>query len=391
MIDNHGSIPIKVFLVAGEPSGDVLASRLMIGLRNQANGCEISFTGVGGPLMEAEGLISLFPMDELSIMGIAEVVPKIPSLLKRINQTAQAATETNPDLFITVDAPDFSFRVAKKLDNVTFKKVHYVAPSVWAWRKGRAKKIARLYDHLLTLLPFEPPYFEVEGLPASFIGHSIIESGAGQGNAVQFKEKYLIGDADNNLMILPGSRRGEVTRHLEVFGEAVKRVSEKVDNLNVVIPVIGKTKPLVEDAVKHWAAKIIIVEGTEDKYDAMAASDVAMAASGTVGLELGLSHLPSVIAYKMHPITAYLARKLVKLKYANLINILEDEEIVPEHLLENCTADNLSKSIIELFVDSNERSKQIAGYDRAIALLGVGAEAPGDRAAKVVLDLVGRL
>ncbi|MEH6496270.1 MAG: lipid-A-disaccharide synthase [Pseudomonas marincola] len=380
--------PLRVFLVVGEPSGDVLAARLMAGLKTVFSGRSVVFTGVGGPLMAAEGLKSIFPMDELSIMGIAEVVPKIPALLKRINQTADAAINENPDIFITVDAPDFSFRVAKKLQDVSFLKMHYVAPSVWAWRPGRAKKIAALYDHLLTLLPFEPPYFDVVGLPATFVGHSIIESGAKDGNAAAFRDKFQIESSSRNLMLLPGSRRGEVTRHLDVFGQSVQRVAQRIDNLSVVIPVIGKTKPLVQDAIRQWPAKVIIVEGEMDKYDAMAACDVALAASGTVGLELALSHLPSVIAYRMHPITAYLARKLIKLKYANLVNILEDREVVPEHLLEDCTVENLSASLINLFENDQARAAQISGYDHAMKALGIGGEVPGIRAAEVVRKLI---
>src|SRR5690606_18985 len=205
----------RVFIVAGEPSGDALAAPLMRALRSRAP--HISFFGVGGPLMTAEGLKSLFPMDELSVMGLFEVLPRLPRLLRRIDQTADAARRIAPDVFITVDAPDFSFRVARKLLGTAFPKIHYVAPSVWAWRPGRAKKIAALYDHLLTLLPFEPPYFEAEGLPANFVGHSVVESGANLGDGAAFRARGGIGDSERLLMLLPGSRRGEVTRHLPIF------------------------------------------------------------------------------------------------------------------------------------------------------------------------------
>lgn len=343
--------------------------------------------GVGGPLMAKEGLNSLFPMEELTVMGIAEVVPKIPQLLKRINQTANAARDANPDIFITVDAPDFSFRVAKKLKAASFPKLHYVAPSVWAWRPGRAAKIAKLYDHLLTILPFEPPYFEKEGLKATFIGHSVIESGAHEGNGEAFRKRHSIAAKSPLMMVLPGSRRGEVSRHLDIFEETVRRVQSRIGDLTLVVPVISKSAEIVCDHVQNWPLDVILVDGEQEKFDAMAASNVALAASGTVGLELGLAKLPAVIAYKMHPLTAYLARKFVKLDYVNLINILLEKEVVPEHLLENCLPEKLAPSLVELFEQESVRSSQIEGYDKALKMLGMGQDAPGLRAADVILGL----
>ena len=376
-----------VFLVAGEPSGDLLASRLMSGLK-QILGGKVAFKGVGGPLMAEEGLDSLFPMDELSVMGIAEVLPQLKNLLRRIKQTAEYAIEVQPDVLITVDAPDFSFRVAKKLKNANFPKVHYVAPSVWAWRPGRAKKVAALYDHLLTLLPFEPTYFEKEGLASSFVGHSIIESGADTGQGSDFRQAHGISASDKVLMMLPGSRRGEVSRHLPVFIQTVDQVVQNVPDLKIVIPVIGKTRQLVAEAVKNWTVPHILVEANQEKYNAMAASDLALAASGTVGLELALANLPSVIAYQMHPVTAYLARKLVKLKYVNLINIMEDTEIVPEYLLEDCTVENLVPAVTDLLLQPKQADAQKEGYAKAMSKLRGDGSAPGVQAAKVIAGLM---
>jgi len=377
---------LKVFLVAGEPSGDALGSKLMAGLKKLSDN-KIEFYGVGGPLMEEEGLNSLFPMEELTVMGLAEVLPKIPALLKRIKETANNALHINPDIFISIDAPDFSFRVAKKLSQAPFPKVHYVAPSVWAWRPGRTRKIAALYDHLLTILPFEPPYFEKEGLAASFIGHSVIEVGADKGNAETFCQAHALKSDDLKLMLLPGSRRGEVTRHLPIFKETLELVQQKIPDFKVIIPVIGKTRDLVKDEVSSWRYDVCFVEGDE-KYDAMAASTVSLAASGTVGLELGLAGLPSVIAYKMHPVTAYIARKLIKIPYVNLINILEGKGIVPEYTLEFCQPETLAKSVTELLQNEEKRNQQKEGYQSALKKLGLGERAPGERAAEVVLKLV---
>ncbi|MCG8492308.1 MAG: lipid-A-disaccharide synthase [Sneathiellales bacterium] len=376
---------LKVFLVAGEPSGDALGCKLMAGLKKISKR-EVEFFGVGGPLMEAEGLKSLFPMEELTVMGLAEVLPKIPALLKRIRETANEALIINPDVFVTIDAPDFSFRVAKKLKGAPFSKVHYVAPSVWAWRPGRAKKIAGLYDHLLTILPFEPPYFEKEDLASSFVGHSVIEVGAGQGNAEKFCSAHGLEPDGLKLMLLPGSRKGEVTRHLPIFKETLDLVHRKIPDFQVIVPVIGKTRDLVMQEMKGWQYDVLFVEGNE-KYDAMAASTASLAASGTVGLELGLAGLPSVIAYKMHPLTAFIARKLIKLPYVNLVNILEEKEIVPEHILEFCQPDTLAKSVIELLESEEKRNLQKAGYQSAVKKLGLGDRTPGERAAEVVLKL----
>lgn len=385
MAPGQSTTPLKIFIVAGEPSGDVLAARLMKGLKELSDAPEIEFRGIGGPLMAEQGLNSLFPMDELSIMGIAEVLPQIPALLKRIKQTSDAAMNFHPDAFITVDAPDFSFRVAKKLKNLSCPKIHYVAPSVWAWREGRAAKIARLYDHVLTLLPFEPPYFEKEGMAASFVGHSIIESGAGEGDGLRFRSAHHIAKNIPLLMVLPGSRRSEVHRHLDVFKNAVVQVQKTVSDLQIVIPVVGKSAEIVREAIMDWSLPVIITQEPSEKYDAMAACNVALAASGTVGLELALANLPTVIAYRMHPVTAYLARKLVKLKYVNLVNILEDTEIVPEHLLENCLVERLSPELVQLFTDKPAHQRQKAGYKAAIQKLKSGDELPGLKAAEVVL------
>lgn len=381
---------IKIFLLAGEPSGDALGARLMIGIKQRfPKEYPIEFHGVGGPLMENEGLKSLFPMEELTVMGVIEVLPKIPQLLRLIRQTAQAVIDLNPDVFVSIDAPDFSFRVAKKLKSVSFPKVHYVAPSVWAWRPGRAAKIAKSYDHLLTLLPFEPPYFEKEGLPATFVGHSVIETGAAHGDSEKFRSFHNLKADDPVMMILPGSRRSEVSRHLDIFKDTAEIVQKSIPGLSIVVPVIGKSSQIVKDHLKTWPMRTTTVEGETDKYDAMAGSDVALAASGTVGLELALARLPAIIAYKMHPLTAYLARKLVKLDYVNLINILLNKEIVPEHILENCKSDILAPALIELFEDQNKRRMQAEGYEKAVALLGVGEDAPGVRAADVISKVCG--
>lgn len=378
----------RVFMLAGEPSGDALAARLMNGLKEQAP--DLEFFGVGGPLMAAEGLESLFPMEELSVMGLFEVLPRLPKLLKRIDQTAAEVKRVAPDIFITVDAPDFSFRVTRKLAGTSFPKVHYVAPSVWAWRPGRAKKVAALYDHILTLLPFEPPYFEAVGLPASFVGHSVIETGADKGDGPAFRVRHGIAPEERLLMMLPGSRRGEVSRHLPIFKDTVAQLLAEIGYFRLVVPVIGRAGEIIRAETADWDADVLIVEGEAEKFDAMAASDLALAASGTVALELALARLPTVIAYRMNVITNMIARRVVKLDHVNLVNILLKREAVPEYILENCTADNLARGLAELFLSEEKRAQQIVSYKEAMLQLGEGGAAPGARAAEIILKLIAR-
>ena len=374
-------------MTAGEPSGDALGVKLMQGLEAKLPG-QVEFYGVGGPLMCAEGLYTLFPMDELTVMGIFEVLPRLRLILKRISETAKKVTELNSDIFISIDAPDFSFRVAKKLRGSSIPKVHYVAPSVWVWRSGRARKIAALYDHLLTVLPFEPPYFTAVGLPATFVGHSVVETGADKGDAATFRADRQIAPDEKILLLLAGSRRGEVTCHLPVFKEALKRVKADIGEFTIVAPVIGPSGRIVSDALLSWPFKSIVIDGASEKYDAMAAADVALAASGTVGLELALAGLPNVIGYKMNPLTSWVARRLIKIRHVNLVNILLKKDVVPEHILEFCTVENLHRSLTELFRSEQNRQAQIDQFHEAMILLGQGGEAPGARAADVILKLL---
>lgn len=379
----------KIFLVAGEPSGDALGARLMAGLKDELAG-EVEFAGVGGPMMKQEGLNSIFPMSDLSVMGIAEVLPRLPLILGRIKETVAAIKKENPTVVITIDAPDFSFRVGKKLkaEGAVIPLIHYVAPTVWAWRPGRARKIAAFLDHLLLLLPFEPPYFKRVGLDCSFVGHSVLESGANQGDGAGFRRKHGVNPDDPLLCVLPGSRRGELSRLLPVFHDTVSLLDKKIDNLEVVIPTLSHLVEDIRQATENWPVPVRIVEGEQDKFAAFAAANVALAASGTVALELAMAQTPNVIAYKMNPITAMIGKMLVKVKYANLVNIILDREVVPECLLGDCRADILSGEIERLLLDEDKRQKQIAGMTEAMKALGAGDIPPSRRAARAVIHLI---
>ncbi|MFV3129164.1 lipid-A-disaccharide synthase [Niveispirillum sp. KHB5.9] len=379
-----------IFLIAGEPSGDVLGARLMAALK-QATGGQVRFAGVGGERMIEEGLDSLFPMEELTLFGLAELLPKLPGLIRRIGQTADNILSLKPDAVVTIDAPDFCFRVLKKVRraNAGIKLIHYVAPTVWAWRPGRAKKIASFLDHLLVLLPFEPPYFEAVGLPATFVGHSIVEAGVEKGDGATFRARHGIAPDTPLLCVLPGSRRSEIKVLLPDFAATLALLKDRHPGLRVVVPTLGKVARAVTEAAATWPVLALVVQGDVDKYDAMAAADVGLAASGTVALELALSRLPSVIAYRIHPLTYRLYRRLIKVKYANLVNIMLDRMLVPEKLQDECTPDKLADAVSVLLTDPDARREQVEGVAQVAQWLGQGGErTPSERAAAAVLGVV---
>jgi lipid-A-disaccharide synthase len=378
-----------IFLIAGEPSGDALGARLMAALK-RVGPPDLRFAGVGGERMIAEGLASLFPMSDLSVMGLAEVVPRIPRLMRRMRQTARAIREQRPDAVVTIDAPDFCKGVWKRLGRRDRPRlIHYVAPTVWAWRSGRAKTLARRIDRLLCLLPFEPPYFEKEGLAASFVGHPVLESGAGRGDGAAFRKRHRISDDAKLLCVLPGSRRGEVKRMLPAFAETVAILHKKFLNLAIVMPTVAAVADGVRAAAPEFGSQVLVVEGDAEKYDAMAASDAALAASGTVALELGLARVPMVIAYRVNALTAAVVRRMIKVRYATITNLLLDREAVPELIQEDCRPDRLAVEVSLMIEDRAVRAAQMEASAKALAMLGAGDIPPSERAARVVLAEIG--
>jgi len=377
-----------VFLVAGENSGDALGASLMQGLTAKLDG-NVRFAGVGGPEMTAAGLQSFFPMQDLAVMGVFEVLPRLPSLLRRMSQTAAEVERIMPDVMVTIDAPDFCFRVIKKIKarGIKIPVVHYVAPSVWAWRPGRAAKVAKFLDHLMCLLPFEPPYFEREGLDATFVGHPVVTSKLDVGQGRAFRDRHGIAPETFVISVLPGSRMGEVTRLLEVFKETVTRLAAQTPDLTVLIPAVPHLIDHVRDTVQDWPVRTLVV-APEDKADAYSASGVALAASGTVTLELAMAGLPQVIGYRVNPLTAFVGKFLIKTPFANLINICLGREAVPEFIQENCTADNLARELARLMEDEGARTAQRIAASEALSQLGLGGPPPGERAADVVLSLL---
>jgi lipid-A-disaccharide synthase len=317
-------------------------------------------------------------------MGIVEIILHLPKILRRIRQTADDVLMRRPVALITIDSPDFCFRVAKKLKGCGIPLVHYVAPSVWAWRPERAKKIAGFLDHLLALLPFEPPYFTKEGLPCTFVGHPLVESGASSGDGERFIKKYNVGKKATLLMLLPGSRAGEIKRLLPVFYRTVMLLATHYPNLEIVVPTVPHVAALVEHKVKKWPVTVHFTYTDEDKYDAMAAARAALACSGTVSVELAMAKLPSVIAYKANALTIFFARRLIKTRFVTLINIMKNRAVMPEFLQENCTPDKLGAALREVMDNSVIRTKQVGDLSSISAWLGSGQFIPSEKAAMTV-------
>ncbi|WP_037306929.1 lipid-A-disaccharide synthase [Ruegeria halocynthiae] len=381
---------MRVFLVAGEPSGDRLGGALMEGLRALVP--DITFDGVGGPLMQAQGLNSQFPMSELSVMGLVEVLPKFFHLKRRIAETAQAVLDTQPDVLITIDSPDFSLRVAKLVKAASdIRTVHYVAPSVWAWRSGRADKMAKVIDHVLALLPFEPPYMERAGMECDFVGHPVASEPVATDQEISdFRAMHGLADAPI-LLALPGSRRGEIDRLAPVFGEALSLYLKDTPDTRVVIPTVAHMVDGVTEHVQNWPGSPVVVDprdlptdqAVNQKRAAFAAADLALAASGTVSLELAAQATPMVIAYRLSWLTQKIAERMVKLDTVTLVNLVSETRTVPECLLDDCQPEMIASVLGQVSAAPNSQREAMATtMDR----LGRGGEAPGLRAAKAILE-----
>lgn len=376
------SDPVKLFLIAGEPSGDRLGAALMAGLRALAP--DVRFDGIGGPLMEAQGMRSLFPMDELSVMGIAEVLPKYFSLKRRIHEAADAVLASGSDALVTIDSPDFCLRVAAIVNEARpdLRTIHYVAPSVWAWRPGRAEKMARVIDHVLALLPFEPPYMTAAGMTCDFVGHPVVAEPVAtpaEVTAMKAKVGWPI------LLALPGSRRGEVTRLAPVFGKVVEQLQARHPKLRVLLPTLPSVADLVEELTAGWPVRPEIILDAAQKRAAFAAADVALAASGTVSLELAANGCPMVIAYDMHPLTLWLMRRAALIDTVTLVNLVSETRVVPEFIGQDCRADRIVPALDALLRDSRaQRAAMAVTMER----LGRGGEPPGLRAARSVLQSI---
>ncbi|MEM9580304.1 MAG: lipid-A-disaccharide synthase [Pseudomonadota bacterium] len=375
---------MRVFITAGEPSGDKLGAALMGGLQELVP--DVQFDGIGGARMIEAGLSSLFAMDEISIMGISEILSQYRHLKRRIAETADAIVAAKPDVLVTIDLPEFSLRVAKLVkEKSDIRCVHYVAPTVWAWRSGRAAKMARHIDQVLALFPFEPPYMEAAGMRCDFVGHPVVtDLQATETEAQAFRAAHDLGEAPT-LLVLPGSRRSEVGRLAPVFGDVLRSVLPAYPNIRVIVPAAAPVEAAVRDAAQTWPGAPIIVrsEDKAQKRAAFKAADFALAASGTVSLELAAAGTPMVIAYDMNWLSRQIIGRMLKVDTVTLVNLVSDTRAVPEFIGARCIPQDIAKGLVDVMQDPSKQSQAMAlTMDR----LGRGGAAPGLRAARAVLD-----
>ena len=378
-----------IYIIAGEPSGDFLGGRLMASLKERTGG-KVRFAGIGGAAMAAQGLESRVPIGELAIMGVAEVLPRALTIFRIVRETVADVLAQKPDAVVTIDSSGFTWRVAHGLRRrgARLPLIHYVAPMVWAWRASRARRMARWYDHLMTLLPFEPPYFSAVGLSCHYVGHPVVESGADRGDAAAFRRRHFITETTKLVVLLPGSRAGEVTRLLPIFRRAVAFLAARYPDLVVALPTTENVHAAVRAGIKAFRVPVILLPVGAEKYDAFAAADAALAASGTVALELAMAKTPSVVAYRVNGLTHALLRRVVRVKFVHLGNLVLNRRAVPELLQDECTPEKLAAEVARLLDDPAARAAQAASCEEALHALGYGAFSPGLRAADDVLAVI---
>lgn len=369
-----------IFLIAGEPSGDQLGARLMAALKAETGG-RVRFAGVGGELMAGEGLQSRFPIRELAVMGFFEVLPHLILILRRMRETVAAVKALRPDAVVTIDSPGFTLEVAGRLKGARIPLIHYVAPQVWAWKPWRAKQIARYLDRLLVLLPFEPPYFERHGLATDFVGHPAVEGALPPG---------LPPEGPPRLVVLPGSRRGEVTKLLPVFSEVVAALARRHPGLSVVIPTVETVEDLVRAGVAGWPLPVEVVRGAEAKAEAFRTATAALAASGTVALELAVAGVPTVVAYRFAGLVGLLPPSLLNVPFVSLVNLIAGREVQPECLQRRCRCEVILPRVERLLSDPAARAAQRDGYRGVVAALTPPEGSPSRAAARRILACLGK-
>jgi lipid-A-disaccharide synthase len=398
-----------IFLIAGEISGDFLGARLMAALKDQDPG--VRFSGVGGAQMAKQGLQSLFPMTDLSVMGITEVLPRLPLILWRIRQTTHHIRETQPDIVITIDSPDFSFRVAaalrkpeqatlaqnvagwlrdeEKKTSTTFEMphmIHYVAPTVWAWRPERAAKVAKLYDGIMCLFPFEPPWFEVEGMKAVFTGHPVAEAGFDKADGVKLRREFGIPTDAKVIGVLFGSRMGELNRTGPALREAAHRLAQERPDIHLLTLTLPHLERELRNLLQGFPCKTHIISDQPRKAEAFAAMHTALATSGTVGMELAVAGVPHAIAYRANALTAFIVKRKVTVRYAHLLNILFEDETVPEFIQGKCRPEAIYPALKTLLDDDIARARQKMMFDKFREQISAPAGASSSKlAAKFVL------
>lgn len=372
-------------LVVGEVSGDALGGKLVSALRARFPQDHLDFIGTGGPALSAQGMVSLFPLSDIAVMGIVPVLKKLPSLLNRIQQTADALIAAKPDCLIIIDSPDFTHRVARKVKAALphLPIINYVSPSVWAWRPGRAKKMRAYIDHVLALLPFEPQAHQrLGGPPCTYVGHPLIE---------RLNELHP-SDIDQQrrdkkpplVLVLPGSRRSEITRLMPIFGETLARVQTKTQqDFDFVLPAVDHLRHEIETAITQWSIKPRLIFGETEKYRAFRQAHAALAASGTVTLELAMAHVPMAVGYRVGALEGQI-RHFVTVSSVVLANLVIGENVVPERIQAACNATQLADDLLPLLHDTPERRRQMQGFERLDHLMAINDLSPSEKAADIV-------
>jgi lipid-A-disaccharide synthase len=380
-----GNVARKIFLIATEESGDRLGAGLMKVLRQRLGGA-VRFEGVGGQSMAREGLTSLFPIEQLSIMGLGAVARQFRKILRLIKETAAAVTEASPDILVIIDSPDFTHRVARRVRarDPSIPIIDYVSPSVWAWRPGRARAMRGYVDHVLALLPFEPEeYRRLRGPPCSYVGHPLIgQLGVLRPGADERKRRD---EQPPVLLVLPGSRRSEVNHHMAVFGETLGLLQGDGVPLDLILPTMPHVQDAVRDGLKSWPVQPRVVIGEQDKRAAFRIARAALAKSGTVTLELALAGVPMVAAYKVGAAEAWILRRAIKVNSVILANLVAGDNVVPEFLQQDCTPAKLSRALRDVLADSSMRRRQIEGFAKIDQIMSTGNQSPSARAADIVL------
>ncbi|HEX4259995.1 MAG TPA: lipid-A-disaccharide synthase [Acetobacteraceae bacterium] len=377
----------RAYLVAGEASGDVLGARLIAALR--AREPDLTIAGVGGARMAAEGLESLFPMADLAVMGIVEVLPAVRLLRRRLAEIVRDIKRLQPDVVVTIDSPGFMLRILRAITPFGIPRAHYVAPQVWAWREHRVRHFPGLWEALLCLLPFEPDYFAGHGLPARFVGHPVLQSGADIGDGARFRARHGIAAEAPVLVLMPGSRRSEAPRLLPVFGATLERLEGVLPGLVPVVPVSAAVAATVAAAAAGWRIRPIIASDLADKHDAYATASAALTKSGTSTLELALAGVPMAVTYRVNPLSAMLARRMIRVEHVAMVNLLAGRRVVPELLQQDCTPARLAETVRQLIADPEVAAAQRAAFGPVLASLRPpGGEEPAAAAAEAVLGLL---
>lgn len=380
----------RICLIATEESGDRLGSALMKVLR-QRLGDGVEFVGVGGRTMAREGLESLFPIEELSIVGFAAVVQQLPKILRLIRNTAEAVLEAAPDALVIIDSPDFTHRVARRVraKNSTIPIVDYVSPQLWAWRPGRARTMLGYVDHVLGLLPFEPEeYRKLGGPPCSYVGHPLIEQLSSL--RPDAEEQARRNGEPPVLLVLPGSRRSEVRHHLGVFGATIGRLQAEGCAFELMLPTMPHLEATIREGLASWPVKPSIVIGENEKRAAFRIAHAALAKSGTVTLELALSGIPMVTAYRVGAVEAFILRRAIRVSSVILANLVIGREVIPEYLQEDCTPEKLAPALQDVLTDSPMRRQQVEAFAQLDRIMSTGNKSPSVLAADVVLATMRR-